>query len=270
MNTPLVSIVMPLYNSELYLKDAIESILNQTYKNFEFIIIDDWSTDNSWEIVKNYINIDDRIIYIKNKENLWVAVSRNLWVLKSKWKYVIQFDSDDISFNNRVEKEVFFMEVNNNIWVLWTAWLEIKEGIHQKNILKSNYWVLEWVAPVHQPTIIVRKEIYDSFWIYNENYKNAEDTELWFRWFSKWVKFHNLPDCLLYYRVNKNSLSNKRKLNQMILLNKIFIKWFFIYKIRYNLKWYLAFLDRCFYIIILFLKIDKIINKEKIKRLFFK
>lgn len=102
-NDPLVSVIMPALNVERYVSDAIESILNQTYKNFEFIIIDDNSTDQTLNIIKDYRKQDSRIVVTRNEENLGVTKSLNKGVKLAKGKYIIRMDADDWSYPERFE-----------------------------------------------------------------------------------------------------------------------------------------------------------------------
>ncbi|EAJ7443814.1 glycosyltransferase family 2 protein, partial [Campylobacter jejuni] len=100
---------MPCYNRQEYIVDAIESILNQTYSNFEFIIIDDCSTDNTYEIVKKYAENDKRIIVLKNEKNQGIVYALNRGFSIAKGKYIARMDDDDISLPNRLEKQVEYM-----------------------------------------------------------------------------------------------------------------------------------------------------------------
>ena len=111
---PEISVVMPVHNREKYVARAIESILTQTYKNFDFILVDDGSTDNSPNIIKQYANKDKRIKYIK-QENNGPAHARNTGVKHSKYKYIAFMDDDDISIPERLEKQLKFMENNPKI-----------------------------------------------------------------------------------------------------------------------------------------------------------
>ena len=117
---PFISIIMPVYNNELYLSYAIESILKQTYSNFEFIIIDDCSTDSSWKIISKYAKKDKRIKAHKNKKNLKIVKTRNkgFELMSKKTKYIAIFDSDDISLPKRILHEVEFLEDNYNFEIV--------------------------------------------------------------------------------------------------------------------------------------------------------
>ena len=114
MDSALVSVIMPVYNGEKYLKEAIFSILNQTYQNFELIIIDDGSTDNSIKIINELKSKFSKIIYSPNKKNIGVSATRNRGMKLAKGKYIAFMDADDISPLYRFEKQVEFMENNSD------------------------------------------------------------------------------------------------------------------------------------------------------------
>ncbi len=118
---PLISVVMPVYNSEKYLEEAINSILNQTFTDFEFIILNDGSTDKTEDIILSYS--DSRILYIKNKTNLQIVKTLNKGIELASGKYIARMDSDDISSPERFEKLIEFMENNHEIDICST-WLE--------------------------------------------------------------------------------------------------------------------------------------------------
>jgi glycosyltransferase involved in cell wall biosynthesis len=115
---PQISVIMAVYNGEKYLAEAIESILNQTFKEFEFIIIDDGSKDNSLNIIKRYAKKDSRIIIIKNEKNMKLAWSLNKGLKIARGKYIARMDSDDISLTDRLEKQYYFLE-KKEIYFYW-------------------------------------------------------------------------------------------------------------------------------------------------------
>ena len=127
----IVSVVMSVYNSEKYLPEAIESILNQTYTNFEFIIINDGSTDNSLRIIKEYANKDKRIIVI-SRENKGLIFSLNEGIEVSKGKYIIRMDADDISLPNRLKIQLDFMEKNKDIAICGTVAITFDENNNER------------------------------------------------------------------------------------------------------------------------------------------
>lgn len=168
MNTmPLISVVMPVYNAELYLDEAIQSITNQTYKKFEFIIINDGSTDKSLEIIKKYKDEYSRIVLI-SRENKGLVFSLNEGISKAKGKYIARMDADDISLSTRLEEQVAFMEENQEIGVCG-SWVEVF-GDNRKNTIwkmpKSNEELktrLLFSVPVAHPSVMMRKEILDKY-----------------------------------------------------------------------------------------------------------
>ena len=121
MNLPLVSVIMSVYNGEKYLVQAIDSILNQTYQNFEFIIIDDCSTDNSSHILQEYAKKDSRIKIIKKEKNIGIKgfiENLNLGISIAEGKYIARMDADDISLPERFQKQVTFLENNPEIFMV--------------------------------------------------------------------------------------------------------------------------------------------------------
>ena len=118
---PLVSVVMPVYNPGKYLVDAIDSILSQTFSNFEFIIVDDASTDGSWKIIKSFAKKDSRIIAFKNKINLGVSLTSNIAISQARGKYIARMDSDDVSTLDRLQKQVDFLKQHPDTCLLYTS-----------------------------------------------------------------------------------------------------------------------------------------------------
>ena len=249
MKASLISIILSTYNGSKYISESIESVLNQSYSNFEFIIINDASTDNIEDIILDYQKKDNRIIYIKNKKNLNVSKSRNKWIKIAKWKYITNIDDDDIWMKDKLEKQVDFMENNTDYWLCWTStiiidskWKEIEKikmrKINDKiknNLLKSNQFT--------HSSIIIRKSILNRiWWFYNEKYNNWEDYELWLR---IWTisKLYNLQEYLVKYRWLETSISRKKWFNQELLAFKIMLKnrnnYCFFYKALFLRIWYI-------------------------------
>ena len=212
MNNPLVSVIMSVYNSEKYLAEAIESILNQTYKNFEFIIINDGSTDSSLDIIQEYMKKDNRIVLI-NRENKGLPYSLNEGIEKVKGKYIARMDADDISLPTRFEEQVKFMEENSKISICGT-WAEVFRKDMKTKFLKQptnnddmKVRLLFSVCFAH-PTVMIRKYILDKYNLkYNLEYVNAQDYELWSR-ISEVTTMANLPKILLKYRISENSITS--------------------------------------------------------------
>lgn len=213
MKRPLISIVMSVYNSEEYITEAIESMLNQTYRNFEFIIIDDGSTDNSLEIIKNYQISDERIVVI-SRENRGLPYSLNEGIKSAKGEYIVRMDADDISLPHRLEVQIEFMESSHEVGVCGSAVIVFGERAkdhlwkltQNDNRLKTELLFSSIFA--HPSVMIRRKVMIEHNLYYNESFLQAQDFELWSR-MAPYTKFFNLQIPLLKYRVSKNSTTTK-------------------------------------------------------------
>lgn len=216
---PLVSVIMPAYNTEKYIGEAIESILNQTFKDYEFIILDDVSTDGTWEIIKKYANQDARIIPIRNEKNLYIAENRNKGVSLAKGKYIVWQDSDDISLPTRIEKQVALMESNPKVGICGAyiqsfdekGDLDVRRYAQNDAELRRNIFKF---SPVAQPVAIVRKEALDKVGPFDTSLPPAEDIDMSFR-IGEFYEFANIPEILLRYRAHSQSATRKR-LGKMI------------------------------------------------------
>ena len=211
----MISVVMSVYNSSKYLKKSIESILEQSFRDFEFIIIDDGSNDGTIDILKKYKETDDRIILLENENNLGLTKNLNIGMALAKYEYIARMDADDISLADRFQKQFDVLEKNTNIDIVGTYCTDINENdiiigsrelpiFHEaikKSIVKFN--------PIIHPTVMFRKSSVMSFGGYNELYRTTQDYALWFDALSHGLRFYNLPEKLLLYRVNDNYLSRK-------------------------------------------------------------
>ncbi len=196
-----VSVLMPVYKThEEYLKKAIESILNQTFKDFEFLILDDCPSDSREDIIKAYK--DDRIVYYKNEKNLGISASRNKLLDMAKGEYIAVFDHDDISNQQRLEKQVAYLDAHPDVGVLGCGMKKMSNGKMIKNPLNSHdikVALMGYCAVVHTGAMI-RKEVLTKNNIrYNEFYSPSEDYALWGDLIPV-TEFHNLQDILIEYR----------------------------------------------------------------------
>ena len=212
-----VSVVMPVYNGERYLKEAIESILNQTFRDFEFIIINDASTDKSEEIIKTFT--DTRIIYIKNDKNLGQAESLNKGIRNARGLYVARMDQDDISLPERISVQSAYMEANREVAILGTWYQEIDENNNaiRRPIfpafpgIKTRLFFARlagWASIAH-PTVMIKRDLFDKIGYYDPKYRICQDYDLWLRTVKKY-KIENIPDVLLNYRIHDLSTCQKR------------------------------------------------------------
>jgi glycosyltransferase involved in cell wall biosynthesis len=204
---------MPAYNAEKYIGEAIESILNQTYKNFEFIIIDDASTDDTLKIINKYARRDKRIVVIKNKTNLMISKSLNKGIKRAKGKYIVRFDADDWSFPYRIEKQVDFMESNPNVVISGGAMMVCNENLDPVSIRKYPAGDQELrkifmrYSPFSHPAVIYHTSLAQKIGGYNKLY--AEDIEFYLK-IGEYGRFGNLDDILIKYREIKSSMTNTK------------------------------------------------------------
>ena len=203
---PVISVVMPVYNGEKYLREAVESVLKQSFSDFEFIIIDDGSMDKTEEIIKSYN--DQRIVYIKNSENLGLAKSFNIGVRAAQGKFITRMDADDISVLGRFQEQLIFLKNHADVDLVGSSVILIKENgkILKKVRRPINHIDIKWSAlfsvPVIHPTAMCRSEIFKNN-LYDESFYNSEDYELFSRLlFTTQTRFANISRPLLFYRTS--------------------------------------------------------------------
>ena len=204
-----VSVMMPVYNGSKYIREAIDSVISQTHENWELIIVDDCSQDNTVEIIKRYT--DPRIILLQNKTNSRTAVSLNKAIDKAKGKYLARMDQDDINYPNRFMKQVEFLDANPECGVCGTHIRDFGENIeesypsfpltHEELQLRNLYCS----ALVH-PTVMIRKSVLDEHDISYREGVIAEDYSLWIKLLLV-TKAANLKDVLMHHRIHGSSIT---------------------------------------------------------------
>ena len=207
--TPKVTVLMSVYNGEKYLPEAVDSILNQTFEDFQFLIIDDGSTDSSLEILRFYN--DSRIRIIENKINIGLIKSLNKGLKLAKSKYIARMDADDISMPLRLEKQVALMDSHPEIGVCGT-WVEAFYGetsIWEKPREHDSIFAgMLFDNMVNHPTVIIRMDAVSALKAYYEDaYIHAEDYEYWIRLLLSGVRFTNIGEALLRHRVHEEKVS---------------------------------------------------------------
>jgi glycosyltransferase involved in cell wall biosynthesis len=227
--SPKITVLMPVYNGEKYLREAIESILCQTYTDFEFLIINDGSTDNSRKIIESYS--DHRINLINNPTNIKLIKTLNKGLEIARGEYIARMDCDDISMPERFAKQVAFMDDHKEVGLLGTSFNLIdSKGIYSGQYivpLEHNLlcWSLCFYCPICHPSVMLRKDVVCSAGGYDAECVHAEDYELWYR-LSKKSIIANLPDvllCLRKHQVNISSTNflthtqNAKKINKLII-----------------------------------------------------
>jgi glycosyltransferase involved in cell wall biosynthesis len=222
MKNPKISVIMAVYNSEKFLSEAIESVLNQTSGDFEFLIIDDCSTDNSLKIIEEYRKKDNRIVLIKNKKNLGRPKTRNKGLKIAKGKYIAILDSDDISLPERFKIQYDFLEKNKDIFLLGTRALQIDEFGSTRSISKTitDEKILREKLieknQIYHPSIMFRNS---GKYFYREKFLYSQDYDFFLLLLSEGKRILNIPDILIQYRINPQGVSwNKNSKQKLFAL----------------------------------------------------
>lgn len=214
-----ISVIMPVYNGERYTKETIESVIAQTFPDFEFIIIDDGSTDNTLGIVNSF---NDNRIKILKQNHGGIVKALNLGIKESQGEYIVRIDADDMCVQNRFKKLVEYMDQNKSV-VVCGSWAEmINENgevigelkyppINNDNIRK--YILLH--NPFIHPSVIFRKDILNKVGGY-KNFKHNEDYELWTRML-RLGEGYNIPENLIKYRVHKKQITREGNFRMRIV-----------------------------------------------------
>lgn len=200
-----LTVLMSVYNDEKYLAESIDSILNQTYQNFEFIIIDDASTDSSSEILRHYASEDSRIKLIVNTENKGLSYNLAEGVSLVSTPWIARMDGDDIAHQDRLLRQMEYVDNNPNIDIVGSFVIDIDargKEIELRKVPTSHEKIakLIWTCPFIHPTVLFRKEAIEQVGSYNKNLRRRQDYELWFRCHKGGLSFHNIDEPLLYYR----------------------------------------------------------------------
>ena len=212
MNEPLVSIITPVYNAEMFLSDTIKSVQNQTYKNWEMLLVDDCSKDNSAQIIKEFQKYDDRIKYIKLEKNSGASVSRNTGIKNAKGRFIAFVDSDDIWKPEKLEVQVKYM-LENNLGFTFTSYRYMKEDGELTNKVakapsKINYNGLLKNTIIGCSTVVIDTDIVEAFEM--PLVRRGQDTATWLQILRKEKYAYGIDKDLVYYRLVGESLSSNK------------------------------------------------------------
>jgi glycosyltransferase involved in cell wall biosynthesis len=210
MVIPVITVLMPVFNASRFLREAIDSILNQTLTEFEFLIIDDGSTDDSVAIVKSYQ--DPRIKLVINERNLGISATLNKGILLSACELIARMDADDISYPTRLEKQYRYMQMHPEC-ALQSAWARVitedKKFVRIEKYRREYYYFnLTFECWMYHPTIVFRKTCVQQVGMYSMPY--SEDYDLFWK-MSTQFKIDNYPEELLHYRLSSSSLNTVLK-----------------------------------------------------------
>lgn len=234
----LVTQILCYYNEKKYLKDAINSILNQSYKNWELILIDDGSTDGSGDIAKSFK--DDRIVHVSNQENHGLAWCRNQGLSLAKGEYIGFVDGDDIACKDKLEKMVSYLNSHEDILVLSGGYIFIDK--YGNKLRKKARIICEDIDIrafmlfgncVAGPCALFRRVVLDQYHITHDTYMRTSQDYFFWHQCLRYGKFHNLDEPLLYYRSGHNSKSNRSKKRDPKQYEDILLKIFnYAWKVR--------------------------------------
>ena len=210
MENELISIIMPTYNCAKFIKETIESVINQTYQNWELVIVDDCSQDNTEEVVKKFN--DERIKYYKLEKNSGAAIARTTAMKMATGNYMAFLDSDDLWKNDKLEKQLEFMKKNNYNFTC-TEYEQIDEEGNKLNKIiktkkKANYNRILLDCPVGNSTVMYNVEKLGKFEV--PNIRKRNDDALWLQILKKEEFIYGMPDVLMEYRIRNNSISSNK------------------------------------------------------------
>lgn len=240
----MVSIVMTVYNGEIHLRNSIESVLKQTYKDFEFIIVNDGSTDSTIDIISEYANKDNRITPINNP-HYGIPKSANIGVNKAKGEVIARIDHDDIWFQNKLEYQLGILNKNPNIQLLGSSIIPINR---QGDIIKTNNSlfnnnqtinsdlfrksIMKNCLLCHSTSVFI-KQAFNNLGQYNTSFNTSLDYELWSRFASQYDCYIDSKP-LAYYRIWENNISTKRK--KLQLFNSLRVRVLIFFRLGINFR----------------------------------
>jgi glycosyltransferase involved in cell wall biosynthesis len=233
MKTPLVSVIMPVYNCEAYIDQALDSLVNQTHKNLEVIVVDDCSKDATWKHLQKWAKKDSRIKPFHNKENLRIVKTLNFAIEQSRGNYLARMDGDDERLPDSIEKQVAFLEANPDVVIVGGTSQVCDENLKPINLRQypeTDSAIRQKMfrfSPFTHPTVMIRKSTLPRP-AYDEKFDWAEDYDLYFR-LAKFGKLANLSDILYKLRTHKESVSRTKARQQEKLTLYIRLKAVFEY-----------------------------------------
>jgi len=244
-NSPLVTVLMPCYNAVPFLKEALDSIVNQTYRDLEILCINDGSSDETGEILEEYASHDSRIKVIHNEENLKLIKTLNKGVGMAQGAYIARMDADDVAVHDRIERQLdFFKEfpdtdiVSTGLIVISESGKVIKKTKHRQHNPLSCLFASFFYMPTGHPDVMGKANVFkENLYLFDDHALHTEDYELWSRLLRKGFKIRNMDECLLKFRKNPNSVSNKYTEIQdtnYVKCVQIHLEEYFNYQVNFN------------------------------------
>jgi glycosyltransferase involved in cell wall biosynthesis len=260
-----VSVVMATYNHESYLSSSIRSILSQTHTNFELIIVNDNSPDASHDIIREFADMDERIVYLLNEQNLKLSSCRNKAIKAAKGEFIVIVDSDDICMPDRLEKQLNHFDTYPDCDVLGSSFcLFFDSNVEECTsvVTAKTDDIYNGQPLVHGPTCMIRRSVFLEHGFFNSKYDDAEDYELWSRWFSQGVVFNNIPEVLYKKRIHEGCVSLVKMKHQIYLMLKINLIAQFKYHRRFTKAGYFRMVAQFLRFIYLSFRLDTIFRRS--------
>lgn len=221
-----VTVLMSVYNGEKYLKEAVDSILSQTFTDFEFLIIDDASTDKTPEILHSYG--DQRIRIVTNEENLGLTKSLNKGLALARGEYIARMDADDISYPQRIDMQVRYLEESRDVGLVGSSFEIIDEfgnivstNVYENYTSEKIYYNLIFYNCIAHSSVMYRRDLVINIGGYNERLTRTQDYDLWNK-ISKRSRIEVIDEVLLKWRDSQSNISNKCKTEQDLIAKNIF------------------------------------------------
>lgn len=257
MSPPLVSVVMSVYNEENYLKETIDSILNQTFSDFEFIIVNDGSTDGTVRLLNKYKEVDKRIKTISNQENIGIAGSTNRGIKYAAGKYIAIIDAGDLAHPQRLEMQANFLESHNDVFILGTQGIWIADDGRRigdwRMPLKVDSKALYGTGGAIHPSIMARRALFDIIGFYDEGLVMSQEFDLYMRCLESDLGMANLDDELVSIREREKgmTLSHLKTIqrNQLKLKTKYLIRFCSFWNIAYTVRTLVGYLMPIFMLV---------------------
>ena len=225
MNKPSLSIIMPVYNSGQFLSSAVKSVLEQSFQDFELIVINDGSTDNSRQVIQSFN--DRRIVYLENERNSGIVFSRNKGLKKAKGSFIGMLDADDIAYRDKFEKQIRFLTENPDFGMVgsWVRFINmqgkrIRGGWKLKATPEEIPAIMLFKNYFLQSAVLYRKECLDNF-SFSEGFDILEDYLIWYHILKK-HKAWNLPEYLVDYRIHGEGVTKKHRQDRIEKEKRVF------------------------------------------------
>lgn len=261
-----VTVLMPVYNNQAHVAQAIESILDQTHHDLDLVIVDDGSTDSTKEIIQGFALIDERIRLIFNTENLGIPKTRNVLLknIDSNSEYFAILDGDDVAHPERIKKQIDFIEkrgidgCGTNLKIIDEDGDEIGQRKYPETAEEIQKRILQF-NPFAQSAMLIKKPVIDRVGFYNESLKRVQDYDMWIRIIKEGYKMENIQEDLVSFRVHQNQ--GKSKNNKASLWYSFVVRGRYIFLPQFfSLKGFVIWLG---YIPALFLPRDFVVGLYK-------